>query len=210
MLIVSSHSGSTLVDAVDAVLRSAGVPDVRRVSQTPEADFGVLVRAHTVVASVSTFAWWAAFVAAFMHSEPLAGAGAGPPRVVRVFWPQTGMAHPRSIHHCHAWLRLASQPPLDWVDPARVEAVTKAAKAPGVGVPAASGGTSVADEASPRPLPLGLGPYVRRSAELRVQAFDLGVLDGWSSSEAQQASILAADPPEWFLRVYGAAAEGDG
>ena len=141
VLLVSSNTASTLVSAVDAAFRDAGVTDVRRVSQTPEADFGVLVRAQTLVASVSTFAWWAAFMAAFMHSEPKGHYGEpGARRAVRIFWPQTGMAHPDSIHHAHARLHLEPQASVQWVDPALVAAASARAAERSVVASAAQGG----------------------------------------------------------------------
>jgi hypothetical protein len=126
VLIVSSNSESSLVQAVDAVLRAAGVPLVSRQAGTPEADFGTLLRARTLVASVSTFAWWAAFLAPFVQEQDDEKDG-GAAAAVRVFWPQTGMAHPRSLHHLHARLHLASQPPVRWFDTAAAAAAAAGA-----------------------------------------------------------------------------------
>lgn len=169
VLLVSSNAASTLVSAVDAAFREAGVTDVRRVSQTPEADFGVLVRAQTLVASVSTFAWWAAFMAAFMHSEPKGRSEPGAARrVVRIFWPQTGMAHPESVHHAHARLHLEPQASVQWIDPALVAAASARAAELSVVATAAlegadrelqpAGGTVVADASTVSALPALCAP----------------------------------------------------
>lgn len=74
------------------------------------ADLGTLMRAGTLVGSMSTFSWWAALLAPYVERSATFGS-----QQCQVHWPEVGAARAASWHGRHTWLQLSSAPALAYV-----------------------------------------------------------------------------------------------
>ena len=98
-VVVTHVPNSTYALAVVVALKSVlGLDAVQVCSGSLLADFGLLVRAHQFAPSVSTFAWWAAFLGNALFRDT-AAAGRAPAGTKRhVYLGLTGFWHPASEH----------------------------------------------------------------------------------------------------------------
>jgi hypothetical protein len=204
--VVSANTESTLTRAVVAAFTAHAAPggEVHSVSGSQAADFGTLLRARTLVASVSTFAWWAGFLSQFVTPPP--GAAAAAAGAVRLLVPLCGMRHPASLHRVHAYLDLASAPPvpMGWSTGADAGGGDSSSSggASSSGAAAAGGAGAVPAVSGSSPAAAGNGAGGKASAGLHVTTYELPPTDDWASSEAQQREVLQSAVPVWFASRY--------
>lgn len=95
--ILTADMNSSYVTATVTALNKCGV-STRICTASRHADFGLLMRSRTIVTSVSTFAWWAAFLG--MHDREAIATSDDADHCValkaRVHVPLTGFMHPDS------------------------------------------------------------------------------------------------------------------
>ena len=98
-VVVTHVPNSTYTLAVVVALKSVlGLDAVQVCSGSLLADFGLLVRARQFVPSISTFAWWAAFLGNALFREDMAAGRVSEDSKRHVYLGLTGFWHPKSEH----------------------------------------------------------------------------------------------------------------
>ena len=98
-IVVTHVPNSTYTLAVVVALKSVlGLDSVQVCSGSLLADFGLLLRARHFVPSVSTFAWWAAFLGNGMLCDDMGAGRAAAGTKRHVYLGLTGFWHPESEH----------------------------------------------------------------------------------------------------------------